>query len=331
MKAIVCAAMLGFLAYAGWAGAATIHVDVNGGGDYTTIQAGMNAAASGDTVMVASGTYYLTSQVTYGGKEVLLLSEFGPESTIIDCQGACRAVSWNGEGPGAMLLGFTIQNGHAGYGGGLYCTGGAQPTISNCIIRNCSAELGGGIYIYQSNVSVWATEITGCSATESGGGIYSYWSADAQFFGLVIGGNTAADGGGMYLWGSSPDVQLCTLYRNSGSAIHVRGATAGLTILQTIMAFSTQGKGISCEESATPYVAYCDVYGNAGDDDICGTSFNNLSADPRFCNMDSGDVTLCANSPCLSPPLIGARGQGCGDCNSATARTTWGAMKALYR
>jgi hypothetical protein len=319
------------------AGADTIYVDVDGGGDYTTIQAGMNAAASGDTVLVARGTYFLSSQITYGGKQVLLMSEYGPENTVIDCQGVTRAIYWDGEGPGAKLLGFTIQNGDAGYGGAVYCKGGAEPTISGCIIRNCSAEDGGGIWVHQSPATVWDTEITGCTATESGGGIYSYWAVDATFVGLVIGENTAADGGGMYLWGTSPAVQLCTLYRNSGSAIHVRGATAGLTILQTIMAFSTQGQGIACEESATPYVAYCDVYGNAGGDDICGTSFNNGSQDPRFCNMAAGDVTLCANSWCLpgggnpGPTLIGARGEGCDDCAAPVAEATWGAVKALYR
>lgn len=335
VKATVCAAVLGFLVGAADAGAETIYVHWNGSGDYTTIQAGMNAAATGDMVVVASGTYYISSPITYDGKEVMLRSEFNPESTIIDCQGVTRAISWDGEGAGAQLLGFTIQNGNAAYGGAVRCQGGAQPTISDCIIRDCSGVLGGGIYNYQSNMTVMATEITGCTATESGGGIYSYWAADAMFIGLVIGENAAADGGGMYLWGSSPAVQLCTLYRNSGSAIHVRGSTAGLTIMQSIMAFSTTGKGVSCEDDATPYVGFCDIYGNAAGDDVCGTSFNNGSEDPRFCGMDEGDVTLCANSGCLpggiGPALIGARGQGCAACTSPVAPTTWGAVKALYR
>lgn len=334
-RATVCAALLGLLACATAGGAATIYVHWNGSGDYTTIQAGMDAAAAtGDEVVVASGTYYIDNAITYDGKEVMLRAEFS-RGAIIDCQGVTGAVRFDGEGANAQLLGFTIQNGHAGYGGAIYCEGGTLATISDCLIMNCSAERGGGIYAHQSNVAVMATEIMWCSATEHGGGIYSYWGADASFVGLTLGGNTAPYGGGMYLWGSSPMVHLCTLYRNTGGAIHVRGSTAGLTIMQTILAFSATGKGVSCEDEATPFVGYCDIYGNAGGDDVCGTPYMNGNEDPRFCGIDEGDVTLCANSGCLpggiSPTFIGAWGEGCEDCASPVAPTTWGAVKALFR
>ncbi|MBM3308023.1 MAG: hypothetical protein FJY74_06840 [Candidatus Eisenbacteria bacterium] len=311
----------------------TIRVDIAGGGDYRTIQEGMDAAASGDTVVVASGTYPITSSISYGGKEVVLRAEYS-RNAVINCQGMTRAVRFEGEGAGAKLIGFVIVGGNAGYGGGVNCSGGTLATVSDCYIVNCTAELGGGIYVYQSDVTVTACEIMWCSATEAGGGIYSYWSADASFAGLVLAGNSAPAGGGMYLWGSSPAVQSCTLYRNT-DALHVRGSTAGLTVLQSILAFSTVGKGISCSEGGAPFVGMCDVFGNAGGDDICGTSWENASVDPRFCNMEQWDVELCANSPCLpggiSPALIGAMGQGCGDCEAPAARSSWGAVKALYR
>jgi hypothetical protein len=252
-----------------------------------------------------------------------------------------RAVTFIGEGEGAMLLGFTIRNGHAtSYGGAISCTGGAEPTISGLVITNCSSLRGGAIQVHESRVSVLDTVITDCVASEYGGGIYCYNSTGASFVGLVIGENTGGTGGGMYVWGGAPTVQLCTFYRNSGGgggALHCR--TANPMVLQTILAFSTAGKGIHCESAALPYVAYSDVYGNAGGDAVCGTSYQNGSEDPRFCDMDGDDVTLCANSWCLpgGPPhnptgtLIGARGQGCGDCSSPVAPATWGAVKALYR
>ena len=310
------------------AGADTIYVDAGGGGDYTTIQAGMDAAASGDTVVVANGTYTINSAITFGGKEIMLRAEFS-RGAVIDCQHATRAVHFEGEGAGAKLLGFVIIGGSAGYGGGIYGAGGTLATISDCYIVNCSAELGGGIYAYLSNVTVMACDIVCCSATEAGGGVYSYWGADASFIGLTIGGCSAPAGGGMYLWGSSPMVHLCTFYRNT-DALWVRGNTAGLTVMQSILAFSSVGKGVSCEDGGTPYVSFCDVYGNAGGDAVCGTSYQNGSEDPRFCDIDVGDVSLCANSPCL-PGGIGARGEGCGNCDTPVAPTTWGAVKALYR
>lgn len=336
-KAAVCAAVLGLLTCAGTAGAATIHVDVGGGGDYTTIQAGMDAAAGGDTVLVESGTYYLDTQIQYGGKEILVLGHFGPENTIIDCQGTSRGVRFNGEGPDAKLVGFTIQNGSAGYGGGIQCEGGTSATISDCIVRDCSAERGGGIQIYQSNVSVMATEITGCTATDRGGAVScSNCTASTSLIGLVMGNNTAAYGGGMHIWGGNPWLSMCTFYRNSapqGGAIECESASP--TILQSIMAFSTQGKGVYCQGTSTPDITYCDIYGSAGGDDVCGTTMGNGNEDPRFCDIDEGDVRLCANSACLpggiSLALIGARGQGCADCTAPVGTTTWGAVKALYR
>ena len=81
---------------------------INVPADYPTIQEGINAASNGDTVLVASGTYY--EQIDFSGREIVLISESGAESTIIDGQGigAPMVNIDSGEGVGTVLEGFTV-------------------------------------------------------------------------------------------------------------------------------------------------------------------------------------------------------------------------------
>ncbi len=54
---------------------------INVPGEYASIQAGIDASANGDTVQVAPGTYW--GRINFLGHRILLISESGPESTII--------------------------------------------------------------------------------------------------------------------------------------------------------------------------------------------------------------------------------------------------------
>ena len=61
--------------------AATIHVPA----DQPTIQAAIDAAADGDTVLVAPGTYY--EDINFHGKIITVTSEQGAAATVIDAGG----------------------------------------------------------------------------------------------------------------------------------------------------------------------------------------------------------------------------------------------------
>ena len=56
----------------------TIHVPA----DQPTIQAAINAASNGDTVLVAPGTYL--ENINFNGKSITVTSSGGPSVTIID-------------------------------------------------------------------------------------------------------------------------------------------------------------------------------------------------------------------------------------------------------
>jgi hypothetical protein len=86
--------------------------------DYPTIQAGIDAAAGGDIVIVADGTFVGSGNkdLDFNGKAITVKSENGPENCIIDCQGNGRGFYFHsGETQSSVLSGFTITNGSADY------------------------------------------------------------------------------------------------------------------------------------------------------------------------------------------------------------------------
>ena len=79
--------------------AATITVNWDGSGDYTTIQAGIDAAIAGDEVVVSEGRYY--ENINFGGKNIILRSTDQDDwavvgGTIIDGGGLDSVVRFNG-------------------------------------------------------------------------------------------------------------------------------------------------------------------------------------------------------------------------------------------
>src|SRR5262249_30583777 len=102
---------------------------INVPADQPTIQAGIQAAANGDTVLVAPGTY--RENVNFLGKLITVQSSGGPAVTIIDGGRAGSVVTFeNGESTSAVLKGFTIENGNAPSQGGGISISSASPTIT---------------------------------------------------------------------------------------------------------------------------------------------------------------------------------------------------------
>jgi len=181
--------------------AATINVP---GPNNYTIQTGLDVASSGDTILVAPGTYN-EHDINFNGKNIHLRSESGPDVTIID--GGLAGTVFkiiSGEGRTTIIEGFTVQKGHGSsfYGGGFYIEN-ASPTLLGNIIKNNSADSsGGGIKVSTgSNPLIQGNTIADNSAYQKGGGIHVY-NASAEIYDNVISGNSAvghiqAAGGGI--------------------------------------------------------------------------------------------------------------------------------------
>lgn len=63
-------------------GSAVAQTTIRVPADQPTIQGGIDAAAPGDTVLVAPGTY--VERVDFLGKAITVTSEAGPAATVID-------------------------------------------------------------------------------------------------------------------------------------------------------------------------------------------------------------------------------------------------------
>ncbi len=209
---------------------------------YPTVQTGIDAARNGDTVLVANGTYRGTGnrELDFKGKAIIVESENGAGSTIIDCQGGGRGFYFHtGETSASVLRGFTIKNGSPadGYGGAIYCMNSSSPTIENNVITgNSATSNGSGIFCYdRSSPIIRNNEITRNSTRGNAGGIYCYNSSSPVIQGNIITENSADRyGGGI------------SCYSNSSPVI--RGNTI------TGNASSLYGGGIYCEDNSSPTI-----------------------------------------------------------------------------
>lgn len=223
--------MLGILFNPGIANSATYTVCASGC-DYSTIDAAMTAATSGDLIIVENGEYTLGDVITFKNG-VQLRSREGADSTIVNAAPSKRHFSFAGGTTYSTQtrIGLNASNGITFKGGaptsglgGAITIGSAGSNVSGsirisaCIFDNNTAPNatgGGAIAVYANttladSVSIYNNEIknsvlTNASGTPLGGGIYFNGGGSAS----RIQGNTIHDttvtlttggfqGGGIY-------------------------------------------------------------------------------------------------------------------------------------
>jgi len=352
MKISVCLAGLLFLILTTPAYPRTWYITPDGTGAAPTIRAGIDSAVAGDTVLVLPGIYFESNIRMKAG--ISLLSEGGSaESVIIDGQSIDGVFICDNCDSSTTIRGFTITNGQSfgvpgGRGGGMLCGWSSGLRIVNCDFIQNVADYGAGLYCqYSSPVLLNCRFIENGGASE-GGGIYCEASSPVLEY-CILAGNSAGWGGGLCCSVISAPVLLnCTLYGNHGHFVGGGIDCYGYSeprLENTILAYSTAGGAIVCDDGTGSPVLYCsDVFGNVGGDwtgciEDQLTRNGNFSACPSFCNVEEGNLALCNQSPCLPGnhpdgydcPQIGARGAGC-DCGPTdSVETTWGNIKSIFR
>jgi hypothetical protein len=221
-----------FLAQIGLA--ATIHVPA----DQPTIQAGIDSAMAGDTVLVACGLYIEWDITLKNG--VCLLSETGqPDCDSIDCHMISRIFIADGVDSTTIIEGFAIAHGSIdSAGAGMICQS-ASPTIKNC--RFCvhwSTNFGGAAVYIKNNSSPrfincdfidnWASSFSPAKNPD-GAAIMCDSNSSGIFENCTFDHNMAQDdGGAAYAINySSLTFEGCTFIGNRAEADSAGGSSSG--------------------------------------------------------------------------------------------------------
>jgi serine protease len=349
---------------------ATIHVP----GDQPTIRAGIDVANVGDIVQVACNTYFehdllMKSGITLSsetGQPDCVTIDAQSQGRVLICEGIDPTTSIEGF---TFTGGSVHGEGFAGCGGAVYCHE-ASPTFSNCVFATNDAEKGAAaacVFGAPSFESCMLLDNYACA----GGGLYLNSSA-AQFRDCIFENNEVyTDGAAAFIsygellfdhcimydnlagwWGGaiftqgSGNLHLlhCTMVENQtvrswGAAIFTCGESTPL-IENCLIAFNQGDGAVNAYDSGSiPAVVCCDVYGNEGGN--CGGVLvdqtgldGNISAEPLFCDLPAGDLTVAAGSPCLPENndcqvLMGALGQGCEGSAGVTAASEPGGLRWL--
>jgi hypothetical protein len=298
-----------------------------------TIGAAVAAAAGGDEVWVAQGTYFEHLLIPagmglYGGfagsEEQRGQRDWNTNVTVIDGShpvNGTMALCVAAPNYGVTIDGFTIRNGY----GGIAASPASIVIANNLISGNQVAYSGGAILAEYGAATVRNNTLVGNRASYGGAGGASFKNCDLTFTNNTVIGNNGPNGGvlisnpvsalvsgnlitanygsqcgGIYVGSGSATLSNNSIVSNSGHGVVSAGT---LNIVNSIIAFNTSGGVVTAYTGSTAVVNHCDVYANSagnfsGLTDPTGQS-GNISSDPLFQDRLRTDYHLQSGSPAI--------------------------------
>ena len=227
--------------------AATLHVDLNSGSPETPfsswaaaatdIQTAVDAASTGDTVLIADGTYVITSSIVVN-TAITVESLNGPDAVFVDGGGSNRVFILGAVD--CTLNGLSITNGfHISEGGGVYCPtpfndiyNSDRQNVTNCVFLKNEAPYGGGI---RKGIAE-NCRFEGNRANQ-GAGAFNTQAIDCEFISNT-GINSSPNGGGL----CHGEAIRC-IFTNNTSTAGVGGGMNGGTAIDCIFVDNTAFHG----------------------------------------------------------------------------------------
>jgi len=228
---------------------------------FETIQAAIDSASAGDTVLVSEGIY-CERLVLKAGIELL-----GSDPELTKIRGDGRGDVIVGA-DNCLISGFTVEESGSQFFA-IRCDS-TSPTIQkNIIVRN-----GGGIYLINSNAIIEQNLIV----ENDDGSDYGTMAIFCRNEKPIIRNNTIANNNarfGIVCDSSNPEIIYNIISHNLG--------------------------GIGCFNSSRPKLFHNNVWGNSvvGNYYNCEPGIGSISKDPLFLDISKRDYRLSPKSPCL--------------------------------
>lgn len=263
---VICGAVL----LASASGAATLRVERDGTGDYTTIQPALDMAAAGDTVLIGPGEFTeLTNQYLPGNGGWVDVAGYvkAPDITIIGSGSQVTLV-----GPASYTPGYIVNSFAYIIGGNL--------EIRDLTVRNCSH----GLHIDSGVLSIFNCSFENNEdgimwySVELGGGVWN-----SQFSSSILYSH------GIFILGTGRDfvVEECTF---ENSPIEIQNVQ-GLTVRDCN--FFAGGSAITVNSGGTAYLEGCQIHDMTGVGVILRPS--NVSVTLIECEVSAGMDAVVSN------------------------------------